>query len=555
MHSAALPRLKPKRAPSTLSLNFGIWFETMRGRRFSLFCFLIPLLLLSGFLNEVHGSGVTLITHGLNGNVDGWVTGMAERIPQYPGLLGTNYTCYKVYLYPSGNTWLPAAVRTEGSLPTSPGSGEIVVKLDWSGVADGNSWNTYQVAATFAPALLSTNFVPELGGHALAELPLHLIGHSRGGSLICELSRLLGTNGVWVDHLTTLDPHPLNNDGFFLDAFLYSAHDAPAHTYANVLFHDNYWQNIDTLINGEAVAGAYVRKLTNLSGGNSSSHSDVHLWYHGTVDGRTPASDTDASITAAERTNWWFTSETRGTNAGFKYSLLGRGDRLSATRPLGGTNPAIRDGFNQFWDLGAGTFSNRTALTTNYGNWPSLIRFNRLDTNQITQGQSVALTYYYQWANPGGPSASIIFYLDDDLNPWNGNERVLSQSDAPSTGASAVGKGTISPGISVSNAPPGQYFIFARINVNGRSRYLYAPDPVTILPSVPPALSISRVGTTMVRVVVSGSVGQTIILDSSPDTTTWQPIATNTLSSSPWAVTNTVNPGPISQFYRAHVAN
>ena len=335
------------------------------------------------------GAGVTLITHGLNGNVDGWVTGMADQIPNYSRFVGTNFTCYEMYFYSNSGAYYLTAARVSGSPPAAPESGEIIVKLDWRQLADGNSYNTYQIAAAVVPALLSTNFISELGGHALAELPLHLVGHSRGGSLICEISRLLGTNGLWVDHLTTLDPHPLNNDGFNLDFFLYSDVDAPARTYTSVLFHDNYWQDLSSPINGEPVSGAYVRKLTNLNGGyggTGGAHSDVHLWYHGTIDWRTPTSDTEASITATERAAWWVSYEQKGTNAGFEYSLIGGSDRLSSDRPLGVGNPAIRDGFNQWWDLGAGVSSNRTALTTNNGNWPNLIRLNRTTTNQVPPG-------------------------------------------------------------------------------------------------------------------------------------------------------------------------
>ena len=55
----------------------------------------------------------------------------------------------------------------------------------------------------------------------------------------------------------------------------------------------------------------------------------------GTIDLVTPATDTQASITTAERQTWWTAFEAAGTNTGFLYSLIGGGDRLSSAEPGG----------------------------------------------------------------------------------------------------------------------------------------------------------------------------------------------------------------------------
>src|SRR5712664_1520394 len=134
-------------------------------------------------LTPIHSfaAGVTIITHGLNGNVNGWVTGMADQIPNYYSFPGTNYTFYEMYFYPSGGSYFLTWTRLGGSQPSATDSGEIIVALDWSQLSDGDSFNTYQIAAAVAPALMSTTFISELNGHALTEMPIHLIGHSRGG--------------------------------------------------------------------------------------------------------------------------------------------------------------------------------------------------------------------------------------------------------------------------------------------------------------------------------------------------------------------------------------
>src|SRR5262245_21226733 len=108
---------------------------------------LVAAALLPG-VSSAYGAGVTIITHGLDGNADGWVTGMANQIPRYTTFPGSSYTFYKFYFIPVGGgsyqlTWS----RLAGSQPTSTDSGEIIVALDWSQLADGDSFDTYQIAA------------------------------------------------------------------------------------------------------------------------------------------------------------------------------------------------------------------------------------------------------------------------------------------------------------------------------------------------------------------------------------------------------------------------
>lgn len=500
-----------------------------------------------------YATGVTIITHGYDGNVNGWISGMAGRVPLYSRFPGINFTTYTITLTTDGNNNYFYQWQRTNSAPATTDSGEIIVKLDWSQMAGGSGTyniSTIDVATIASFVLLQTNAIADLGGHALAEFPIHLIGHSRGGSLVSEISHRLATNGVWVDHLTTLDPHPLNNDGF-VDPLPVT--DASVHTYVNVLFHDNYWEDSNFYPYGETVAGSYSRYLTSLSGGYSSAHSDVHLWYHGTIDWRVPASDTEASITSTERNSWWVAYEQKGTNAGFEYTLIGGSNRLSSDQPLGPGTPAIRDGYNQKWDLGAGSVNNRTAVGTNNGTWPSLTKFDRLETNPVMQGQSIPVKFYYQWARPSISNASVSIYLDDDPNALNGNEKLLLQMNVPGTTMTNVNAVTVSVPLLATNAAPGWHWLLASINNDGLTRYIYAPELVQVIQ--PPVLDIAQITAGQFRIGVNGQTNETIVLESSFDLANWQALATNTLTTSRWAYTNSPGAGTPMRFYRARLSN
>jgi hypothetical protein len=513
-------------------------------------------------------AGVTIITHGFEESYPTWITAMADDIPNYyqarfPGLDSACSTYKLTISNIDGIFHYYPPIRTNGSPPTVTESGEIIIELDWSSLSGFSDFldsyaSTYDVAYFVSQVLMATNSFPELDGHPAIEFPIHLVGHSRGGSLMAQISYVLGTNGIWIDHLTTLDPYPLNNDGNVDPALIV---DAPAdNTYSTVLFADNYWQDLGVGAylgdpDGEPVAGAYVRELDSLSGGywnvsplEGPDHSNVHLWYHGTIDLDTPTSDTEATITSTERASWWVSDERAGTNAGFEYSLIGGGDRLSNVEPVGKGFPAIVDGYNQWWDFGAGTSANRTVLPAYKGTWPNIIKFDVTGTNVVATGQPIATKFYYQY---GGASNNVTaqFYFDRDFNPYNTNNIPITQISLTNTGINSVDVDSVN--LTTTNISPGAYAIYGRISDGVHTRYLYAPELVEIVSSpLPPVLGIVKLKGAQFVIVVNGVSGQRIVLQTSTDLQKWLPLETNTLTTSSWNYTNSTPLNVNREFYR-----
>jgi hypothetical protein len=523
-------------------------------------CFLVVFatLFAGARLPDTRAAGVTILTHGFNSDVDSWVSSMLDAIPPRLSRLGaTNVSAFEVRMVNIGGGFHSFTVNNfNGIAPSAANSGEILIKFDWSDFAGdlgGADYSTTFVAERFVPALLQTNFLPGFN-HALVELPLHLTGHSRGASLMCEVTRLLGAEGVWVDQLTLQDPHPINNDG---NSYPYSAVDGTCAIYANVLFADNYWQNIGGFLVpiGRAIPGAYNRRLTSLGGGYSSPHSDVHLWYHGTFDLRTPITVDGATIGATQRTNWWTAAEARGTNAGYRYSLVVGGDRLSDAEPAGGGLGRIRDGFNQRWDLGGGVSANRAVLPANSGAWPNPLRFEVTGTNSLAAGGATGLRLRHQSGAFAVPVLTVRVLLDPDLNPFNANEIPAQEFTTPGTGTNAVALLDFNLATDAALVPPGNYAVCVLLTDGARTRHLYAPQLIAIGPSLlPPVIpDITRLGE-VIQLTVQGTAGQRIVLEAGDDLFSWWPLATNVVSAAPWLHPDNAAPLLPRRFYRAVLA-
>ncbi len=489
----------------------------------------------------LQGAGVTVMTHGFNGNVDDWIIPMANELAGYALFPGADFSCYEVSITQAGTS----ASFLGGISPGNADSGEIFIKLDWSTLAGLGGASTGAVANAAVDALLSTGLIAETEGRPLAELPLHLVGHSRGGSVVTEMARLLGAQGVWVDQVTTLDPRPVPLFG-----------DASVTTWSNVLYADNFWQMLgDGLFvpNGQSVFGAYNRLLTSLGGGYSSSHSDVHLWYHGTIDLATPATDTQAVITAAERSAWWTGLEMAGAVAGFHYSRIGDGDRLSAAEPAGAGNGRISDGFNKHWDLGGGLGANRAVLPANSGLWPNVMLCGRTGTGPVPAGGTFELALYYQSGGSGSGDVDVRTLLDPDANPWNGNGIEADQGLLMNTGTGAVGFHLDDVGIDPQTVVPGSYRVCVRIDDGVRTRFCYAPEPLVVTTSQqPPSIQQGSVEMTGLglRFNVLASPGQEVVVEATTDLITWIPLQTRVFVTAVWEFLDADTASFPRRFYR-----
>jgi hypothetical protein len=489
--------------------------------------------------SKTPAAGVTLITHGFNSDVTSWIMPMAGAMTRYADFPGTNSSCYIVSITQSNSQYVVTRSLVAGTNPVVSDTTEIFIKLDWSTLSSLGGPSTTVIATNAAAALLSTNLFPELGGRAMAELPLHLIGHSRGGSVIAEMVRVLGAQGIWVDQATTLDPDPVSSFG-----------DPAMKNYANILFADNYWQNMGDGVfvpNGQFITGAYNRQLTNLNGGYSSSHSDVHLWYHGTINWTTPITVDSASISNAQRTSWWTSAEQAGTNAGFRYSLLGGGDRQSTNEPAGAGKGHISDGFR---DLTVAVPTNRIALPADNGAWPNVILLNLASTNPAPVGVTIPFSLYYQCGSNLNSSATLNLYLDSDLNPYDTNEILVLQKTLADTGTNKITFTNINFQPDPALVAPGNYRLFARITENNRSRYLYTPGGVTFTASTwSPWLTPLGVNGNQFHFAVHGYAQQKVIVQVSTDLLNWMPLTTNTLTTGSAEIFDALVPA--QRFYRA----
>ncbi|MGH7971364.1 MAG: MBG domain-containing protein, partial [Limisphaerales bacterium] len=150
--------------------------------------------------------GLTIITHGWDldpsPTLSGWVSAMGRAIN---GRMSGYVPVLTLRIVRSGNSAQLAAPLPDGSGVISRGAGILLV--DWSDAAGGACFTTTPPIPTWVVADLIFDFLGQ--NQRLLMLPLHLVGHSRGGSVMSRLAYDLAANGIWVDHMTLLDPKPL----------------------------------------------------------------------------------------------------------------------------------------------------------------------------------------------------------------------------------------------------------------------------------------------------------------------------------------------------------
>lgn len=428
--------------------------------------------------------GVTIITHGWNLDMTGipaWLTSMEEAISA--NYLGGKQNFGTITVTNSG-TGLVATCSPWNIDLTSKKTGGIVIILDWSSVADHLTGGPSIQAV--AQVVVDKIVDGQDGLPPLAELPIHLIGHSRGGALMAELARLLGEQGVVVDQLTMLDPHPLTEDDAQIP--FSPVIDAQPAVSQNVVFADDYWQDYQ-YPTGQAVDGAYTRQRGQMAGGYYNNpgavfpnHRNIYLMYQATIDPNNPVNNGEASMGAAERAAWFDDYEKSGAKTGFYYSRMGGGDRSSTDTPVAGGDQ-VNAGLNDDPAFGGG--GSRQALTWSDAAWANIAELQVMQdgaplgpgSHTVTAGSNLSLSYVaLDYAN----ASSITFHADSDSNPYNGNDiGIIGSVGVAATGAS-YSRNTET--WDASAMPEGQpVYVYAEItdSVTGNTRYFYAPTVLT----------------------------------------------------------------------------
>ncbi len=426
--------------------------------------------------------GITIITHGFQFAGAGrpaWVntmrTAIGDRLPAEKGRINIDL----VVDDNNGGLEINETTLTEGERE------ETLIVLDWSDVSSYAKSSGEEEKIPKSPTASVAEIVVEhiLNDPRLVRLPLHLAGHSRGGSLVSEIAHQLGRHGIWIEQVTNLDPHPITTD-------------EPVNLYENTIFADTYWRDGEEppVPDGHPVVGSYNRDLGNLPGGYSDSsltsgrdHCDVHFWYFGTVNLQTPASYSDGlTLTQNMRNTWWTTAEEQGAKTGFYFSI-------TAAQDWGSDDPRLMEGPRAGLNASFGGDGARVSLSYADGPyWPNA-RIQSLGNNatSFTAGESIPLECYYQDIDG---AVTVTLYKDTDTNPYNTPEPVIIHAAEEFTGL-----GTTLHSLSTSWTPgssdTGTWYVLARATDGDRTRDYYWPRALTILGGSTPTFTPSPTAT------------------------------------------------------------
>jgi hypothetical protein len=316
---------------------------------------LLILLLVAGG-SSFANAGTTVITHGFQAGSTmppDWVFTMAEAIlvadgdPSNCGSIGGETPIGTVFSYsPEFGTW-------DFYCGSTTPNGEIALVFDWAEESDSaGTGGTQGFAEAAADALYAALRDPwllgDFEGFDLLASDVHFVGHSRGTIVNSDCVERLAAAGIAVDHVTTLDPHPVDGT---LDNPLGPLDwgDRAPITWTNIDFADNYWRadgggfpayfdfdgmTLDADLDldlGDAIEAP----------GDLNDHIEVHAWYHGTID-LTANDDGDGTqIDNESASPDWYDNGSAGVPArdmtGFFYSSIVGGARPG---PVSGLDPA-----------------------------------------------------------------------------------------------------------------------------------------------------------------------------------------------------------------------
>jgi hypothetical protein len=301
--------------------------------------------LVAALLPSSGRAGTTVITHGfspLASQPPDWAFTMARAILAADGDTsdcgdGAGTPIGTVFRYDPGT----GAWQHECGSPTP--NGEFVLIFDWTEESDGlNVGGTQGYAAAAADALYAALRDPQLpaafAGQSLLAPSVHFIGFSRGTVVNSDCVERLAGAGIAVDHVTTLDPHPVDGTLDYPLDFADWGDRTPV-SWTNVGFADNYWRADGSGIpESSDFDGMPLGADVDLDLGDSIEgpfdldpifeHFEVHAWYHGSIDLSAADDGAGTDIDDELFTDWYGSNGVPDRDTtGFHYSDIVQGTR------------------------------------------------------------------------------------------------------------------------------------------------------------------------------------------------------------------------------------